>query len=115
MEKLDLILDKADQLQSVTIELLSDTILDYKKKDLRKDITIWVLIASLVGGLLFFQWRSSDAAIKQQEAIERLAQDNDKRFKDFLSEYDFETTYEQNLDLSDNSEANDTNKIEINK
>jgi len=99
MENLDNIMQEIRDVQGGVNEVLRDTIGDYKereaardRKEFRKDITIWALILSLVISFVYFQWTLWDSNNRHQQSIERLATENDVRFKEFLSQYDFETT-----------------------
>lgn len=99
MEKLDELAKEIQAVQGGVNEVLRDTLGDYKereaareKRDVRRDVTIWMLIIGIVISFLYCQWSLRDASIKHQESIERMATENDIRFKEFLSQYDFETT-----------------------
>jgi len=105
MENLDNIMQEIRDVQGGVNEVLRDTLGDYKereaardKKEFRKDITIWVLILALVASFAYFQWTLWDSNNRHQQSIERLATENDVRFKEFLSQYDFQTSVDVQSD-----------------
>lgn len=92
MENLEDIALELRGMQGAVTEVLRDTLGDYKereasrnRRDLRKDVTIWLLIVALVGSFFYYQWS----------------------FKNFMSEFEYETTYEtySEVDGSDGGNA----------
>lgn len=100
MENLNDIAKEIENVKEVAISILKDTLVDYKKDGFRKTITIWLLIIALVGTFIFSLYNNDKANKEYQANITQLAEENDKRFKDFLSEYDLEVSYEYNAEAS---------------
>lgn len=122
MESLSELVHEVRGVQGGVTEILRDTLGDYKqressrdKKDFRKDIIIFVLIAALIGCFLYAQWTMRVMTESHQAAIVQLAQDNDKRFKDFLSEYDFETVTEYTQEALTDGGGSASNSLDVTK
>lgn len=86
--------------ENVINQILRDTLDDNKKEGTKKNITIWVLILTFVGYIFYSQWN-----------ITNLVKESDIRFKEFLSQFDFENNINQNLQVDGNSTVTDANKI----
>ena len=94
MEDINGIMAELQSVKDGTTELLKDTIGDYKRVNFRQSVTIWALIFALFAGGMFSLWLFSNQAAE-----------NDKRFKEFLSDYNFETVCETVTDGSDGGNA----------
>ena len=73
LEKLGDLVEEVKEMQNGVVEVLRDTIEDYRKRDFRKDITIYLLIIAFactaIGLSVYHEWS----------------------FKKFLEQYDFQT------------------------
>lgn len=98
-EKLETLTREIRNIPDGVNEVLRETLGDYRhreeareKRDFRKDITVWLLIVLLASSFFYYQWS----------------------FKNFVSQYDFETTITQEVDALDGGTAINNNGGDLN-
>lgn len=126
METVERLAEQLNGMQEAMIALQKDRNIDDKRTILKQGTIIMILGVLLAAVSAVFiictSWSNVEhqrilleSTTRHEANLKEVMQENDKRFLEFISEYEFEVTYSQDLNVDNGSNATDVNKMEIGK